>query len=851
MRYGYFDDDRREYVITRPDTPVPWINYLGTDGHFGTVSNTAGGYSWHLDARLRRLTRYRYNNVPGDTGGRYLYLRDDATGEYWSPSWQPTRTPLDEYECRHGLSYTTIRSARSGIAAKTDYFVPRGENLEVWRVAVTNDRATPAELSLFSSVEFALWDAQDDATNFQRNYSTGEVEVVDGVIYHKTEYRERRDHFAYFACSEPLAGFETQREAFLGPYRGFHEPAGVERGELTNSIAHGWSPHGAHHVRLTLEPGETREVIFLLGYWDNPREAKFEATGVINKASVRPVIDRWRDPRTVRDAFADLKAYWDGLLGVLRVDTPDADSNRMVSIWNAYQCLVTFNMSRSVSSYETGISRGMGFRDSCQDLLGAVQLAPERSRERILDLAATQFASGGAYHQYQPLTKTGNDAIGSGFNDDPLWLVLGVAAYLKETGDTTVLDERVPFSDAGDATLYGHLERSVRYTLDRIGPHGLPLIGRADWNDCLNLNCFSDTPGESFQTTENQPGGVAESVFIAGLFTLAAKELAAIAALTGRATEADAYRADAEKMTAVTAEHGWDGDWFLRAYDHFGNPVGSAKSAEGQIFLEPQGMCVMAGIGVTATERAELAGDFGGLLSPREPGTDPFVRTEGADPGPATLAEQALASVKERLATPHGVMLLQPAFTAYRIELGEISSYPPGYKENASVFCHTNPWVMIAAAMTGDGDTAFDYYRRINPSARESIGEVHRCEPYVYAQMIAGRDAPTHGEAKNSWLTGTAAWNFVAITQWILGIRPELDGLRIDPVIPSAWPGFTATRRFRGATYEITVRRAGTLASGMAEGAGTHVNGQRVVGTLLPLAAPGETVTVEVILPAA
>jgi cellobiose phosphorylase len=851
MRYGYFDDDRREYVITRPDTPVPWINYLGTDGHFGTVSNTAGGYSWHLDARLRRLTRYRYNNVPGDTGGRYLYLRDDATGEYWSPSWQPTRTPLDEYECRHGLSYTTIRSARSGIAAKTDYFMPRGENLEVWRAAVTNDRATPAELSLFSSVEFALWDAQDDATNFQRNYSTGEVEVVDGVIYHKTEYRERRDHFAYFACSEPLAGFETQREAFLGPYRGFHEPAGVERGELTNSIAHGWSPHGAHHVRLTLEPGETREVIFLLGYWENPREAKFEATGVINKASVRPVIDRWRDPRTVRDAFADLKAYWDGLLGVLCVDTPDTDSNRMVSIWNAYQCLVTFNLSRSVSSYETGISRGMGFRDSCQDLLGAVQLAPERSRERILDLAATQFASGGAYHQYQPLTKTGNDAIGAGFNDDPLWLVLGVAAYLKETGDTTVLDERVPFSDAGDATLYGHLERSVRYTLDRIGPHGLPLIGRADWNDCLNLNCFSDTPGESFQTTENQPGGVAESVFIAGLFTLAAKELAAIAALTGRATEADAYRADAEKMTAVTAEHGWDGDWFLRAYDHFGNPVGSAKSAEGQIFLEPQGMCVMAGIGVTATERAELAGDFGGLLSPREPGTDPFVRTEGADPGPATLAEQALASVKERLATPHGVMLLQPAFTAYRIELGEISSYPPGYKENASVFCHTNPWVMIAAAMTGDGDTAFDYYRRINPSARESIGEVHRCEPYVYAQMIAGRDAPTHGEAKNSWLTGTAAWNFVAITQWILGIRPELDGLRIDPVIPSAWPGFTATRRFRGATYEITVRRAATLASGMAEGAGTHVNGQRVVGTLLPLAAPGETVAVEVILPAA
>jgi cellobiose phosphorylase len=470
----------------------------------------------------------------------------------------------------------------------------------------------------------------------------------------------------------------------------------------------------------------------------------------------------------------------------------------------------------------------MGFRDSCQDLLGAVQLDGLRARQRILDLAATQFGSGGAYHQYQPLTKTGNDAIGSGFNDDPLWLVLGVAAYLKETGDTTVLDEPVPFSDAGEATLYGHLERSVQYTLDRIGPHGLPLIGRADWNDCLNLNCFSETPGESFQTTENQPGGSAESVFIAGLFTLAAKELAAIAACTGRMSEAEAYRADAEKMAVATAEHGWDGEWFLRAYDHFGNPVGSARNAEGQIFLEPQGICVMAGIGT---------GDPGPVTI--------------AARGSAAMADLALASVRDRLATPHGIMLLQPAFTTYHVELGEISTYPPGYKENASVFCHTNPWVMIAAAMTGDGDAAFDYYRRINPSAREAIGELHRCEPYVYAQMIAGRDAPAHGEAKNSWLTGTAAWNYVAVTQWILGIRPELDGLRVDPVIPSAWPGFSATRRFRGAAYEITVRRAGTLDSGMAEGAGTRVDGKQVAGTLLPLAAAGDTVRVEVVLPSA
>jgi cellobiose phosphorylase len=842
MRYGFFDDDRREYVITRPDTPVPWINYLGTDGHFGIVSNTAGGYSWHRDARLRRLTRYRYNGVPADSGGRYLYLRDDATGDYWSPSWQPTRTPLDDYECRHGMSYTVIRSARSGIAAKTVYFIPRGESVEVWRLTVTNDRETTAGISVFSSVEFALWDAQDDATNFQRNYSTGEVEVAGGVIYHKTEYRERRDHFAYFACSEPLAGFDTQREEFLGPYRGFREPAGVERGELRNSIAHGWAPHGAHHVRLTLAPGETREVIFLLGYFENPREAKFEAPGVIDKSRVRPVIDRWLDPQTVRDAFTDLKSYWSDLLGVLTVTTPDADTNRMVSIWNAYQCMVTFNMSRSVSSYETGISRGMGFRDSCQDLLGSVQLAPERARGRILDLAATQFASGGAYHQYQPLTKTGNDAIGSGFNDDPLWLVLGVAAYLKETGDTSILAEPVPFSDGEPAPLYDHLERSVRYTLARLGPHGLPLIGRADWNDCLNLNCFSETPGESFQTTENQPGGVAESVFIAALFTLAARELAGIAALAGRTADAEAYRADAEKMATVTTEHGWDGEWFLRAYDHYGNPVGTAASPEGQIFLEPQGMCLMAGIGLEDESQPDGDAAAGGS-GPSGSGVSPKGTV-------SPRANTVLESVRERLATEHGIMLLQPAFTTYRVELGEISSYPPGYKENASVFCHTNPWIMIAAAMTGDGDAAFDYYKRINPSAREPLAELHRCEPYVYAQMIAGRDAATHGEAKNSWLTGTAAWNYVAITQWILGIRPELGGLRVDPVLPAAWPGFSATRRFRGATYEVAVRRAVTLDSGLAEGAGVRVNGRQVVGTLVPLAPAGETVQVEVVLPA-
>ena len=814
MRYGHFDDERREYVISRPDTPLPWINYLGTEDYFGIISNTAGGYSFLRDARLRRLTRYRSNNVPFDFGGRYVYVRDDTTGEYWSPSWQPTQTALDSYECRHGLSYTIISSIYSGIRAETLYYVPLGETLEIWRVRLANLYDDPRDLSLFSSVEFCLWDAQDDASNFQRNFSTGEVEVVDGVIFHKTEYRERRAHFAYFACSEPVAGFDTDREAFLGSYRGFDRPIAVERGHAGSSIAHGWSPHGSHHVKLTLGPREEREVVFVLGYWENPRDQKFDPPDgqTINKRGVLPVIERWLRPETVDDGLARLRAHWRDLVSTVQVETPDTHTNRMINTWNAYQCVATFNIGRSASFFESGIDRGMGFRDTNQDVLGFVHMLPERARERLLDVASTQLPSGGAYHQYQPLTKRGNNNIGTGFNDDQLWLVLSVAAYVKETGDIGILDEAVPYnSDPSSAMpLLEHLRRSLRYTLDRRGPHGLPLIGRADWNDCLNLNCFSETPGESFQTTANREDGKAESVFIAGQFVLAANELAAIAQRLGREEEAGEYRGWSVAMEAAVAEHGWDGGWFLRAYDYFGNPVGSTANAEGQIFIEPQGMCVLAGIGL---------GDG--------------------------RARRALDSVRDRLATEHGVVLVQPAFSRYRLELGEISSYPPGYKENAGIFCQTNPWIMIAEAMAGDGDAAFDYYRRINPSAREDISDVHRCEPYVYAQMIAGRDAANHGEAKNSWLTGTAAWNFVAITQWILGIRPEHGGLRIDPVIPASWPGFTVTRRFRGATYRISVRKQVGLTGRVVE---LLVDGVRVNGNVVPTAIVGTIVEVDAVV---
>ena len=827
MRYGYFDDSKREYVIERPDTPLPWINYLGSEAYFGIISNTAGGYSFYQDARLRRLTRYRYNNAPLDSGGRYIYIRDDKSQtphsglSYWSPTWQPTRTSLDRYECRHGMGYTVIKSQKNGIESSTRYFVPLGESLEIWELTLTNQRDTPAQLSIFSSIEFNLWDALDDASNFQRNYSIGQVEIVDEVIYHKTEYRERRNHFAYFACSEPLAGFDTQREAFLGAYRGWDSPAAVEAGKTSNSEAHGWQPIGAHHVKIQLKAGEQKKIIFVLGYHENPKDEKFDPpySQVINKKYVTPIIKKYLQSNMVEKAFQTLQSYWDDLLKKIEVSTPDEHTNRMVNIWNAYQVMITFNMSRSASYFESGIGRGVGFRDSNQDLLGFIHMIPERARQRLLDLAATQLPSGGAYHQYQPLTKRGNNDIGGNFNDDPLWLVLAVCAYIKETGDWSILNEAAPYDNTAgtEEALYGHLQRSIQYTLERLGPHGLPLIGRADWNDCLNLNCFSDTPGQSFQTTTNKEGKVAESVFIAGLFVLAAKEMAE---LTKKLKEEkdfsfnfpisdEDYDCHAKTMEETVWKHGWDGEWFRRAYDDFGQVIGSKENEEGKIFIEPQGMCIMAGLGLDNEH-----------------------------------AIQALDSVGEHLATPHGVVLQQPAFSKYYLHLGEISSYPPGYKENAGIFCHTNPWVMIAEAMAGRGDKAHDYYLRINPSKREEISELHKCEPYVYAQMIAGKDAATHGEAKNSWLTGTAAWNYVAITQWILGIRPTYEGLQVAPVIPQGWETFRANRMYRGTRYEIHVQRRG-----VGNQVKLEVDGKSIEGNVIPCTSEkNKTVQVNITL---
>ena len=796
MNYGFFDDANKEYVITRPDTPYPWINYLGSNDFFSLVSNTSGGYSFYRDALMLRLTRYRYNNVPTDAGGKYFYIKDGDT--VWTPGWQPVKTALDAYECRHGLGYTKITGAKNGLRAEETVMVPLDARAEITRLTLTNESEETKEVRLFSFVEFCLWNAWDDCTNFQRNYALAEMEFEreGAVIYHKTEYRERRNHYAVFAVNTEVDGYDTDRESFIGLYNGFDHPQTVEAGKAGNSVAHGWAPIGSHYIVRTLQPGESVSFIFTLAYCESPKGSKFVAPGVINKEDAHHVLSLYQTEDQFEKGLSALREHWCRLLSHFSIESGDEKLNRQVNIWNQYQCMITFNMSRSASYFESGIGRGMGFRDCSQDLLGFVHLVPDRARQRILDVAATQFPDGSAYHQYQPLTKRGNMGVGSGFNDDPLWLICSVSAYIKETGDMSILSEQVDFDNDPSlaAPLYEHLRCSFHYTATHCGPHGLPLIGRADWNDCLNLNCFSDTPGESFQTVTNNDTGIAESVFVAGMYVYVADDYAKISELVGETEEAAFVRKEKARMIECVETAGWDGEWFVRAYDANGDKVGSDMCEEGKIFIEPQGMCTMAGI--------------------------------GKDNG---LAEKALGSTMKHLLFEHGIMLNWPSYSKYYLNLGEISSYVPGYKENGSVFCHNNPWIIIGETVLGHGDTAFDLYKRIAPAYIKDQ-KLHRTEPYVYSQTINGRDSFTPGEARNSWLTGTAAWNFHAISQSILGIKPQFDGLMIDPCLPAELKDVKVHREYRGNTYEIELINE----AGGEKGAVTvSVDGQPIEGQVI------------------
>ena len=797
-KYGHFDDAHREYVITDPKTPWPWINYLGNEDFFSLISNTAGGYSFYKDAKFRRITRYRYNNVPMDNDGRYFYIKDGDTT--WNPGWKPCRTPLDSYECRHGMNYTRISGQKNGVEASVLFFVPLHKWCEIQKMTLCNQSNETKHLKVFSFQEWCLWNAATDMENFQRNFSTGEVEIENSTIYHKTEYRERRNHYAFYHVNQEIQGYDTDRETFMGLYSDKSAPDAVTEGHARNSFAHGWSPIASHYLEIELKPGESRDLVFILGYVENPQEQKFESKKIINKAKAHALIAEFDTAEKVDKAFKELNEYWDNLLSVFTVKSGDDKLDRMVNIWNQYQCMVTFCMSRSASFFESGIGRGMGFRDSNQDLVGFVHQIPQRARQRIIDIASTQFADGGCYHQYQPLSKRGNNDIGGGFNDDPCWLIFGTVAYIKETGDFSILNEMVPFDNkpGTEVKLFDHLKISMDHVINNLGPHGLPLIGRADWNDCLNLNCFSWDPNESFQTTENQgKGSKAESLMIAGLFVVTGKDYVELCRRLGKPHEADRMETAVKAMENAVKVHGWDGEWFLRAYDFYGEKIGSNENDEGKIFIESQGWCTMAGIGLK----------------------------EG-------LCDKALDSVKERMECEHGIVLNNPAYTTYHVEMGEISSYPEGYKENAGIFCHNNPWVIIGETVDGRGDDAWNHYKKILPSyVEEKYQTLHKVEPYVNCQMVAGKDSARPGEGKNSWLTGTASWMWYTISEFILGIKPSYDGLLIDPCLPSTAKTYEVNRKFRGGEYHITVNNPEGNQKGIKS---IMVDGKNINGNIIP-----------------
>ncbi|MFA5875775.1 MAG: glycosyl transferase [Candidatus Margulisiibacteriota bacterium] len=790
--YGYFDRDHKEFVITRPDTPLPWINYLGSEEYCALMSNTAGGYSFCKDPKERRLLRYRYNNVPMDAGGRYIYIREQGLdgratkGDFWSATWQPVQKDLKKYhyECRHGLGYTTIASLYAEIQTKVTCFVPLGETVEVWMLEVTNRSNKKRKLSVFPFVEFCLWDALNDMTDYQYNLNIGETKFKNEILYHLTGYRIGHFNFAYFACANASPdSFDSQREAFLGRYGSFASPRAVVEGKCGESIACGWSPVGALQMDCTLAPAQSQTFIFVLGYSEKMGDEK-------------RVLKKFSSSKKVKAELARLAKKWEENLDQFSAQTPDEEMNLMLTTWNQYQCLTTFNWSRSASYYESGIGRGMGFRDSNQDTLGFVHMIPEKVKQRIIDLASTQFEKGNAHHQYSPLTKKGygSGLTDIGYSDDHLWLIISVAQYIKETGDAAFLEELIPFESGRKAKLYAHLEKAIEFTLANLGSHGIPLMFFADWNDCLNL------PGS---------GGKGESVMVAQMLVYTAKEMARLAKISGRAVDIAKFKEIAGKMAKTINAVAWDGAWYVRAFTDAGKPVGAKQCDEGKIYLETQGWGVMSG--AADGKRAKIC----------------------------------LNSVHKHLATKYGIVLLDPPYKEYRPDIGSISFYPPGLKENGAIFCHPNPWAMIAEAMIGRGNRAFEYYKAILPSAKNAMADLHRTEPYVYCQVIAGKRHPNFGEGKNSWLTGSACWNFVAASQWILGIRAGYEGLVIDPCIPARWKGFEAKRKFRGDTYYITVRNPQGIEKGVKS---ITLDGKKVQGHIVPPILDGGEHQVEVIM---
>jgi cellobiose phosphorylase len=795
-RYGYFDEVTGEYVITRPDTPTPWINYLGKGSYGGIISNTAGGYSFDRDPKNRRVTRYRYNAIPIDQPGRYVYLRDQDSGSYWSPTWQPIpERKLVAYECRHGPGYTRITSRYLGIQSELLYFVPPFSNIssshqeeepacELWVLRLRNTSRRPRLLRSFSYVEFSMWNAEADLNNLDWGQHVLHSRIENGIIYVDTTFRPTT---SFLASSLPPIGFDTDREVFVGSYHDLSNPIVVEDGKPANSQTARGNNVGVLCHELRLIPGEEKEIIYILGVTDAAEQ-------------IAPLVTRYMQVENVRSAFTTQKTEWDEYVSKFQVETPDARMNAMLNVWNQVQCRATLFWSRFVSAYETGLGRGMGTRDSAQDTLAVVQNAPERARQNLSTLWKLQFRDGHTWHQVFPLTGEGGVGLAAEypnrpqwFCDDHLWLLIAVCAYLRETGDFSYLDERIPYADGGgDDSVWGHMQCAVDFTLAHRGPHGLPRLGFSDWDDTMNLDHGS---------------GKAESVMAAQQFCRTMLDLAELCDHLGKADDGRRYRMLHEDMTEIINRVAWDGEWYARAYDNEGMPVGVQAEEYHKIGLNTQTWAVIG----------ECA--------------------------PDDRARQAMQSAHKWLNSPFGLAILSPAYTHGDPRIGGTTTYPPGAKENGGIFCHTNTWAIIAAARLGWNNLAYQYYQQIMPLARKD-NDVFKVEPYVYCANICGPEHPQFGYGRNSWLSGTASWTYVAGTQWILGIRPTYTGLQIAPIIPEDWTGFKARRIFRGVTYHIIVKRAG---SGNATT--LMVDGRPMEGNVVPFPPEGiKEVQVDVVL---
>ncbi|HEX3046847.1 MAG TPA: glycosyl transferase, partial [Bacillota bacterium] len=785
MRFGYFNQKSREYIITRWDTPTPWINYIGKGRYGGIISNTGGGYSFDRDPQNKRITRYRYNNLPMDRPGRYIYIKDTVTGEYWNPGFQPVQRKLDNYLCRHGMGYTVLEGEYNGITAEVTYFVPDDQNFEIWLLKVKNNRNIPRCLQIFTYSEFCFWDAIIDQQNVDWAQQINQGRYKDGIITWYPHEHERTGRATFFATGAPINSFDTNLETFIGKYRSESNPIAVEQGACSNSISHRMNGVGAFCLDLNLQPKEEQEIVFILGCTED-------------RANLKSLIQDYLTPQAARQALARLKGYWEDYLDKFQAELPDDDLNLFFNIWNQYQCKVTCNWSRFVSLYQLGLGRGMGFRDNAQDLLGVMHTIPEEVKPLLVKLLRCLFPDGRAYHLYFPLLETGGfgDAPIKKFDwysDDHLWIILAITDYLKETGDFDFLDSIVAYADKQtEGSVWEHMVRALAFTDKYRGPHQLALAGRADWNDTLNLDLGN---------------GIAESVFTSMLYCRALLDMGELCNYLGKKEDAAKYQQLFEEMKEIINKTCWDGEWYKRAFDDNGKPLGSKECESGKIFINSQSWAIL-----------------GEIASPE-------------------YAKLSLASVEKHLNTKYGAVAVYPAYPYYDPAKGGITTFPPGTKENGGIFLQTNPWVMMAHTMMGDGEKAFQYYKQILPIYRNDDAENFEMEPYVYCQNILGKEHPQFGIGRNSWLTGTASWNFVAISQYILGIRHDYDSLIVDPCVPSTWKRFTAKRVFRGATYLIEVQNPRGVNKGVAK---ITVDGTEVAK--IPIFATGTTHQVTVVM---